>query len=170
MFGPVYRRAILTTTVRYGKDVHEKLELDITFSLNLTVFDLAPPSNVSSASIRRSQTWTGSGFAAPTTASPHLDSGSCVGSALGFPSINGLTSKNPKPARYCPSTTAISPLMSPKNHSLQATGRLTPSTRAPPAEFTGSALSNRDPWNSAAVVLAVLAGATFFDISLLFVS
>jgi len=170
MFWPIYRRVILTATVSYGKDVHEQLELDITVSLNLTIFDLTTPSDVSSASVKRTQTWTGSGFAAPTTASPHLDSGSCVGSALGFPSMIGLTSRDSKPAHYCPSTTATSPLMSSKNHTLQATGRLTPSTRASPAEFTEWASSHRDPWSSIEVVLVILGGATFLDNLLLFIS
>ena len=170
MFGSVYRRAILTTTVRYRKNVHEKLKLNITFLLNLTVFDLVFFSNVSSASIRRSQIWTGSDFAASTTVSPYLDSESCVESALGFFSINGLTSKNSKSARYCPSTIAISLLMLPKNYSLQTTDWLISSTKFLSVEFTKSVLSNRDSWNSTAVVLAILANTIFFDILLLFVS
>lgn len=169
----VYRRVILTTTVSLETDVHEQLELDVTVSLNLTLFDLTTPSDLSSASTRSTQTWTGSGgFAASRTASPHRDSGSYVGSAQGFRSMTGLTSD---PACYCQSATAnsataISPFMSSKNNSLQGTGRLTPSMRASPAEFMGPASSNGDPWNSIGVVLVILGGAIFFDNLLLPIS
>jgi len=55
MFWPVYRKVILTATVSNKKNVHEQLKLDITVSLNLTIFDLTTPSDVSSASVKRTQ-------------------------------------------------------------------------------------------------------------------
>jgi len=56
MFWSIYRRVILTAIVSYEKNVHEQLKLDIIVSLNLTIFDLTTPSDVSSASVKRTQT------------------------------------------------------------------------------------------------------------------
>lgn len=170
MFWPVYRKVILTATVSNKKNVHEQLKLDITVSLNLTIFDLTTPSDVSSASVKRTQIWTDSDFAVSTTVFSHLDSDFCVESALNFSSIIGLISRDSKSAYYCSSTTAISLLMSSKNYTFQTTDRLIPSTRASSAEFTRWISSHRDSWSSIEVILVILENVIFLNNLLLLIS